>query len=881
MTLFSKAYRRPWKAWSVRIWLSSIFVILLICILALTVKNAREKEMVDLFRRQQLAAAQNAAARMTEVISGVERNILLLSHFKTSGKKLIHRDYAQLDILYPIWKKEVAAVYVIDAHEQIKNLLPESGISEIDRNIHFKALKHYRGQYLDMAISEEAIKDAAARKKSGYLVWGYPIWGPGNSFDGAWMVFFSLSSLMESCSKQIKDNQLGDLWLIGEHEKILWHPRVSFIGKPLSVLVRGRQGRAIQVPLSTGSHLDVQVLQSDKEMQRSIIAFAPLQIAGNTWYMVVTAPHRLVIAPIRTTFLYTLFSAFGLILVLVIVGIILAFREGRRLRMREVHHRLKEREAWQEKLLREKKTIEGIIEGSPIPSFVIDKEHRVILWNMACVELTGRSAEETLGTSEHYKAFYPLKRPMVADLIIDSDIDALNKFYGTKKVKKSEKVPGAYEAYDYYDHLGGRSRYMYFLAAPIYDEDGNIIAAIETLQDVSREQELTRSLQEYAETLQNELAENIELRREIEGFYNYLQSIVKSLPDKIYEVDNDGIINFISWGVKKPQGEFKGKHFLEFVAPEDEDFVVSKWQAAKQGIYTPYEIEATAQDGRKVSLMITMSPVIGTDHYILVQRDITEFKNLEKKLYNSQKLAALGQLSAGIAHEVRNPLSSIKMSLQILEKRMNPEGNDLKRFKIAQKEVEHLEELVNNVLVFAKPLEPRIFPFDLSRVLEQVIALTEKAISDKKIIITTSIQDIPQIAGDMAMLTDAFLNIVRNAVEAVEEHGAIHIFARSIGSQPPAVLIVIEDDGCGIDDADMPHLFNPFFTRKKYGTGLGLSQVLKIVEVHSGKLEIISEKDKGTKVCITLPCHERHGVQEIKTFKTDSETKNTPLSSEG
>ena len=138
-------------------------------------------------------------------------------------------------------------------------------------------------------------------------------------------------------------------------------------------------------------------------------------------------------------------------------------------------------------------------------------------------------------------------------------------------------------------------------------------------------------------------------------------------------------------------------------------FVMSKWEdAKKRHIYTPYEIETTTKDGRKINLMVTTSPVIGTDHYILVQRDITEFKNLEKKLYNSQKLAALGQLSAGIAHEVRNPLSSIKMSLQILEKRMNPEGNDLKRFKIAQKEVEHLEELVNNVLVFAKPVEPKI-----------------------------------------------------------------------------------------------------------------------------------------------------------------------------
>ena len=165
----------------------------------------------------------------------------------------------------------------------------------------------------------------------------------------------------------------------------------------------------------------------------------------------------------------------------------------------------------------------------------------------------------------------------------------------------------------------------------------------------------------------------------------------------------------------------KTRHFLEFVASGYEEFVLSKWEDAKKGIYKPYEIEAKNKEGRKHNLLITTSPVIGTNHYLLVQRDITEFKNLEKKLYDSQKLAALGQLSAGIAHEIRNPLSSIKMSLQILAKRMNPEGNDLKRFKIAEREVDHLEMLVNNILAFAKPVEPKKSPVDLSKVLEQAI----------------------------------------------------------------------------------------------------------------------------------------------------------------
>jgi PAS domain S-box-containing protein len=858
VTLLRKAYKLLYQALRVRIWLASIVVILLILLLAWTVNNAREKEMANLFSRQQLASAQNASVRLTEIFSQVERNIVLFSHLDPNGKKLTQDDHRELEVIYSVWGKTIDAVMVFDADNKIRHILPEGALPAVNLTSHFQALKLHGRQYLNIVPSDNLPKDSIAQTKNRYLIWGYPIWRENNIFNGAWMVSFSLAELVNTCEKQIKDNQLGDLWLVNEQGRILMHPYSPFIGKNTSDLVQDDHGNTIIFSPEGGRLLSAKVLQRDNKIQKSVIAYYPIQIAGNRWFVMVKARYSSIIAPVRTTFVYTMFSAFVLILGLVIVGIYFAFREGKRLRMREEQERLKERGDWREKLLREKKTIDGIIEGSPIPSFVINREHQVILWNRACMELTGYSSDDMVGTDRHYFPFYSVTRPMVADLIVDNDIESLSKYYGSKKVKKSEKVIGAYEATDYFENLGGQSRYLYFLAAPIYDEEGSIIAAIETLQDTSREEELTRSLREYAETLQNELAENIELRREIEDVYNYLQSIVKSLPDKIYELDKDGIVNFVSRSKKieggRSQRELKGRNFMEFVAPEDESFVMSKWEDAKKGIYTPYEIETTSKDGRKINFLITASPVIGTDHYILVQRDITEFKNLEKKLYNSQKLAALGQLSAGIAHEVRNPLSSIKMSLQILEKRMNPEGNDLKRFKIAQKEVEHLEELVNNVLVFAKPVDPKMVAVDLIKVLEQAIALSEKVIHDKQVSIKLEAQEIPQCNVDVAMITDAFLNIIRNAAEAADEKGSIRIFARSIGSQPPAVLVVVEDNGCGIDEADMPHLFNPFFTKKKYGTGLGLSQVSKIVELHQGKIEIISEKDKGTKVCVTLPC---------------------------
>lgn len=858
MSWFKKAFKLFLQLLNIRIWLAGLLVILVILLLALTVYNAREKETVDLFSRQQLASAQNAAQRMEDVFSQVEKNIALFTYFDPNCNVLTKQTYRELEVLYSVWGKTIDAVVVYDAEGKVKQILPQDVRPAIELIGHFRSVRFGQRQYLAIAQAEKLAKDALPANQERYLVWGYPLWKSNNIFAGAWMVSFKMQELVNTCQKQIQDNQLGDVWLVDGGGRILMHPHAVFVGKNINDLIHDYRENAIVFPSEQGRHMEAKILQPNARSQKSVIAYAPISIANHTWYILVTAPYRSVVAPVRTTFIYTLFSALVLIVVIVVVGIYFAFREGKRLHLREEQERLAEREAWQEKLLREKKTTDGIIEGLPIPAFVINKEHKVILWNRACEELTGYLASDMLGTDSHYKPFYSVKRPVIADLIIDQDLESLGKYYGAKRAKQSEKVIGAYEANDYFENLGGRSRYTYFLAAPIYDEDGRVIAAIETLQDISREEELTRTLREYAETLQNELGENIELRREIEGLYNYLQSIVQSLPDKIYEVDKEGTVNFVSRGLKKEaSGNFTGKNFLEFVAPEDQNLVLARWEDAQRGIFKPYEIETTAKDGKKRNLLVTTTPVIGTERYLLVQKDITELKNLEKKLYNSQKLAALGQLSAGIAHEVRNPLSSIKMSLQILEKRMNPEGNDLKRFKIAQKEVEHLEELVNNVLVFAKPLDPNIVSADLRKVLEQAVALAEKVIKDKDIDIKLEVQEIPPVNIDVAMVTDAFINVIRNAVEAVEEHGSIRIYARNIGSQPPSVLVVVEDNGCGIAEDDMPHLFNPFFTKKKYGTGLGLSQVSKIVEIHSGKIEIISEKEKGTKVCITLPFNER------------------------
>ncbi len=843
-----------------RILLASAIVIILILLLALTVNHAREKDMVEVFSRQQLAHAQNTAIHISDIFAQAGKNIALFSHFDPQKQISAEEINDDFNILSSGWEKAVDAVGLFDAGGKIKLIIPKNVSPAVNLASHFNALKKKTNLYFELTLPEKTPVANLKQNTNWYMIIGCPI-RRHNNFSGAWIASYSLAAIIEDYKKQTREYSLGNLWLTDDRGKIIVHPDMTLVGKNVKDLLQRGTENPIDFSAGRGSYLEALVRKADQQTERSIIAYYPLQTGDKKWIVFVAAPYNQVILPVRKTFVYTLFSALLLIMVVVVASMSVAYREGKSVRIEEEQKRVIEREDWQEKLLLEKKTIDGIIEGSPIPTFVINKEHKVILWNRACAELTGYRASEMINTDKHYMPFYSVKRPVIADLIVDRDLEGLDKYYGTKKVKKSTKIFDAYEATDYFENLGGRSRYLYFLSAPIYDEKGEVIAAIETLQDVSREEEMSRSLREYAESLQNELSQNIALQREIGELNNYLQSMVRSLPDKIFEVDANGIINYMNRGLKK-EGELaasedRGAYFLDFVAPEDKAFVWNKWLDAKKGIYEPYEIETTSKNGKRVKLMVTTSPVIGTDRYLFVQRDITEFKDMEQKLYESQKLAALGQLSAGIAHEVRNPLSSIKMSLQILGKRMNPTGNDLKRFKIAEKEVEHLEELVNNILIFAKPLEPKMAPVILTKVLEQAAAMAEKGIADKHIDMQTQYESIPPVSADSAMLVDAFINIIRNAAEAVEENGSIIISLKYLEGSRDAVVIRVQDNGCGIDAADMPHLFNPFFTRKKYGTGLGLSQVKRIIDFNKGTIDIASEKGKGTIVSVTLPCNER------------------------
>jgi len=231
----------------------------------------------------------------------------------------------------------------------------------------------------------------------------------------------------------------------------------------------------------------------------------------------------------------------------------------------------------------------------------------------------------------------------------------------------------------------------------------------------------------------------------------------------------------------------------------------------------------------------------------------------ETQLHRADRLSALGQLSAGLAHEIRNPLGAIKGAVEILQDDFPPGHPKAEFYAILLKEVERLNDVLTNFLSFARPVTPYLAPLDVRAVLTALEGLISGQARAHRVQIFTSFHAGPsRLMADETLLKQAFLNIMLNAVEAMPEGGDLAISTRlspegAAGGRPEWVEAVFDDTGPGIQEEDLGRIFDPFFTTKKDGTGLGLAITHRIIETHHGTIRVMSQRGKGSTFVVTLP----------------------------
>jgi two-component system sensor histidine kinase HydH len=227
------------------------------------------------------------------------------------------------------------------------------------------------------------------------------------------------------------------------------------------------------------------------------------------------------------------------------------------------------------------------------------------------------------------------------------------------------------------------------------------------------------------------------------------------------------------------------------------------------------------------------------------------------------RLSALGALSAGMAHEIKNPLGSIMGSIEILESAV-PQGDERHEFvDILKKEIQRLSEIVSNHLDLVRPVKPEREPHDVGEIVRSVVELMRKQATQQRVELSLSVAEgLPTLAVDGQQIRQAVLNLVINAVQALPDGGRVDLAVARHGDR---VRVTVEDDGAGLDDEALRQVFEPFFTTKDGGTGLGLSIAFQIADQHGGDLRVENRPEGGARFCLELPLAAQPNRREVAT----------------
>lgn len=341
----------------------------------------------------------------------------------------------------------------------------------------------------------------------------------------------------------------------------------------------------------------------------------------------------------------------------------------------------------------------------------------------------------------------------------------------------------------------------------------------------------------------------------------YTNSIIESIKSGVVVINKDLFITIINQGAIEILGanhDCVDKNFME-VFHCCTDIKLEILSAINEG-KTVENIEVQL-DKKEINVNISIYPLnlnsINKGLVIIID-DITELKKLQMQAHRNEKLVALGELSSGIAHEIRNPLAIIKAIEQTMKSELKGNEEAIKELDIIDEEVERANKIVKGLMEFAKPSKSEVQLYYLNEIIDEVLLIINKYAIQRNIALEALMADNVQIVADKEQLKQAFINIIFNAVEAMPKGGIIKVL--SITDNDKWVKLVFEDTGEGIEEDNLQKIFNPFFTTKEQGTGLGLSIVHRILEEHGCIINVTSDLGKGTKFEIMFPT-KREGAE--------------------
>ncbi|MEE9523480.1 MAG: ATP-binding protein [Thermodesulfovibrionales bacterium] len=661
----------------------------------------------------------------------------------------------------------------------------------------------------------------------------------GNEFLGMVLVEISIDTVNNKYLAPIKSGQRGYAWMMDSSGTLLYHPaRPEMMGKNIY------DAKESCFECHTSFKTEAKILAAkdigfstyaSPQGEDKLIAFSRVSISHMSWIVCVSIPYSEVTMSIQKSMRLHSMLVLSIFLMTVLGGFVVILTNRRRIKAEEKARHFERQRALENQILHAKNYLENILESTQTIIMVIDRDFMVKRVNNA------------------YEKMFDMRK----DEILENSFMDIFPFYSEENREKClgtlyECLEGEIRKLtDYPVKRGGNTIKLNITLSPLR-LDGEISGVILSGSDVTEEANLKEKIREYAHELEEIVKERTtELLSEKEK----LNAIVESIEAGICIFDAD---KYLIW-MNRVMKDWLSEERIADISLDDIYSGKYDFNTLKHAIADSKFVQEVLYNdfGRKAGFFqVVSTPLLspeGESQILVLIQDITEVKKAEEQMMQSEKLSALARLSAGVAHEIGNPLTSISSYVQIL-KDMDFDDFTKESLETISRHINRITAIVRQMSSFTKAKEEDIQDKRIDEIIESTIQLVRYDKRMKNIQVIKEIpNDLPEVRVNGDQLEQVFINIVLNAADSMPEGGDLTIRAFR---KHNSIDIDITDTGKGISAGNIERIFDPFFTTKEKGTGLGLSVSYTIVRGFGGNILVSSVPGKGTTFTLRLPLHE-------------------------